>query len=153
MMRRQIKSAIGILGAGVLCAAVAGCAPVVRNHGYTPVDEDLSQVRVGQDTRGSVRRKIGQPGTTGIFTEEGWYYVSTQMEHYTYHQPKVIEREVVAVLFDQNDVVADVKRYGLEHGRIVDLETNTTPTYGRRLTVLEQAFGNIGVVAEDIFGE
>ena len=52
-------------------------------------------------------------------------------------------------MFDQNDVLASVTEYGLEDGRVIDLETKTTPTYGRQLTILEQAFGNIGVITED----
>lgn len=148
MPMKPLKTAVALVLVGGIAAA---CSPVVRNHGYTPVQEDLVQIEVGADTRGSVRRKIGRPGSSGIFTDEGWYYVSTQIEHLTYNEPRVIDRRVVAVLFDQNDVVRSVNRYGMEHGRIVDLETNTTPTYGRRLTVLEQAFGNIGVLADDIF--
>ena len=129
-----------------LCATlVAACSPVIRNHGYAPPSEELDQIRIGQDTRGSVRRKIGRPGTTGIFTDQGWYYVSTEITHLTYNEPRVSDRRVVAIMFDQNDVVAAVNQYGLEDGRIVDLETSTTPTYGRQLTILEQAFGNIGV--------
>ena len=143
----------GLCATAVLVAiSLAGCEAVYRVHGYTPVEEDLNQIRVGQDTRGSVRRKIGRPGGNGIFTNEGWYYVSTEVEHYTYHAPKVIDRQVVAILFDQNDVVASVNRYGLEDGKVIDLETRTTPTYGRRLTILEQAFGNIGVLGEELFG-
>jgi hypothetical protein len=37
-----------------------------------------------------------------------------------------------------------VNRYGLEDGRVIDLATRTTPTFGRELTVLQQLFGNIG---------
>lgn len=135
-----------------IAALIAGCSAEVRNHGYAPIDEDLARVAVGVDTKGSVRRKIGRPGTTGVFNERGWFYASSQVEHYLYHAPEIVDRKVVAVLFDENDVVASVNTYGMEDGRIVDLETNTTPTFGRELTVLEQAFGNIGVTATDIFG-
>lgn len=130
---------------------VAGCAPEIRSHGFAPQEEDLARVTIGVDTRGSVRRKIGRPGTSGVFSQQGWYYVSSKVEHYLYYDPEVVDRKVVAVLFDENDVVAAVNTYGIEDGRIIDLETNITPTYGRELTVLEQAFGNIGVTAEDIF--
>ena len=146
--RRYVPGAVSIL-----VVTLAGCAPEIRIHGYSPPDTELLQIQVGQDTRGSVRRKIGRPGSTGIFTDDGWYYVSTQVEHYTYNEPKVIDRRVVAIRFDQQDVVASVNRYGLEDGRIVDLETSVTPTYGRQLTILEQALGNIGVVTGDVFDE
>ena len=136
---------------GALALAIAGCSPVIRNHGYTPHEEDLASISIGQDTRGSVRRKIGRPGNTGVFTDEAWYYVSSTVEHLAYYEPQVIDRKIVAVIFDENDVVASVQRFALEDGRVVDLETNTTPTYGRQLTILEQLFGNIGVNPGTIF--
>ena len=132
-----------------VAALAGGCSPVVRNHGYTPQAEELAALQVGLDTRASVQSKIGRPAGTGIFTDNGWYYVSSKVEHLTYHAPEVVDRRVVAVLFDQNDVLAAVNEYGLEDGRIVDLESKTTPTYGRQLTILEQAFSNIGVITED----
>ena len=55
----------------------------------------------------------------------------------------------MAVLFDRNDTVAAVNEYGIDDGRIIDLESETTPTHGRQLTILEQAFGNIGVITEE----
>lgn len=140
------------LTASVLAIAVAGCSPVVRTHGYVPLDEDLAQIRTGQDTRGSVRRKIGRPGGTGIFTDQGWYYVSSDIRHYMYTEPQVIDRKVVEVLFDNSDRVIAINRYGVEDGQLVALETQTTPTYGRELTVLEQAFGNIGIATDEVFG-
>lgn len=147
MLRKVMVNAVAIAAIGGLL----GCAPVVRSHGYTPPDEELQTIRVGQDTRGSVRRKIGRPAGSGIFTDEGWYYVSQKVEHLTYYEPEVIERRVVAITFDQNDVVASVDLYGMEDGKIVDLETNTTPTFGAQLTILEQVLGNIGVITGDVF--
>ena len=151
MPRGANKMKWGVAAAVALAMLASACSPIYRTHGYTPADEELADSRVGQDTRGSVRRKIGRPYGAGIFTDEGWYYVSQRMEHLTYHEPEVIERKVVAVLFDPNDIVASVNVYGLSDGRIIDLETNTTPTFGQELTILGQAFSNLGVDAGSIF--
>jgi outer membrane protein assembly factor BamE (lipoprotein component of BamABCDE complex) len=131
----------------VALTGLAACAPRLETHGYTPVLEALERVEAGVDTRGSVQRKIGRPSSTGVFGGSGWYYVSTQVEHYLYHEPTVVDRKVVAVTFDENDVVASVDVYGLEDGRVIDLETRTTPTYGQQLTIVEQIFSNIGTFA------
>ncbi len=139
-----------LLGIGL---GVAGCSPVIDSHGYAPVQEELDQIRVGQDTRGSVRRKIGRPGSTGIFTEDGWYYVATRIKRETYKEPKVLDRRVVAIRFDSTDIVSSVNQYGLSDGQVVDLVTKTTPTFGRELTVLEQALGNVGTIPNSVFEE
>jgi outer membrane protein assembly factor BamE (lipoprotein component of BamABCDE complex) len=63
----------------------------------------------------------------------------------------VIDRRVVAIEFDQNDIVTAMNEYGLEDGRVIDLQTRTTPTHGRKLTILQQLLGNIGRFSGDEF--
>ncbi len=149
-----MKRVAGLVLAAIIGGGLSGCAAEVKNHGYAPDDALLAEITAGTDTRGSVRRKIGRPSTTGVFTESGWYYVATTVEHYLYYQPKVTDRRVVAVQFDADDVVAAVNVYGLEDGRIVDLQTRTTPTHGRQLTILQQLLGNLGkLTGEQLLNE
>jgi len=136
----------GLILVAMIGGGLSGCAPMVKNHGYAPDDELLAGITAGTDTRGSVRRKIGRPSTTGVFTETGWYYVATTVEHYLYYEPAVSDRRIVAVQFDANDVVSGVNVYGFEDGRIIDLQTRTTPTQGRQLTILQQLLGNLGTL-------
>jgi outer membrane protein assembly factor BamE (lipoprotein component of BamABCDE complex) len=128
----------------VLLPLLAGCSAVVETHGYAPPEERVARIVEGVDTRGSVRRKIGRPGATGAFTEDGWYYVSTTISKKAFFAPEVVDRRIVAVSFDERDRVTAVDRFGLEDGRVVDLETRTTPTFGRQLTILQQVLGNLG---------
>ncbi|MGR3715726.1 MAG: outer membrane protein assembly factor BamE [Thermohalobaculum sp.] len=146
-----MKRVAGLVLAAIIGGGLSGCAAEVKNHGYAPDDALLAEITAGTDTRGSVRRKIGRPSTTGVFTESGWYYVATTVEHYMYYQPKVTDRRVVAVQFDADDVVAAVNVYGLEDGRIIDLQIRTTPTHGRELTILQQILGNIGSLSGEQF--
>lgn len=147
----KMKRTAVLVLAALLGAGLPGCSPVVENHGYAPDEGLLTDITVGQDTRGSVQRKIGRPSSTGVFSDTGWYYVSTTIERYMYHAPKVIDRRVVAIEFDQNDIVAAMNEYGLEDGRVIDLQTRTTPTHGRKLTILQQLLGNIGRFSGDEF--
>jgi outer membrane protein assembly factor BamE (lipoprotein component of BamABCDE complex) len=137
-----MRRAAGLVLVAMLGGAATGCAPVINNHGYAPDDALLAGITVGEDTRSSVQRKIGRPGMTGVFNDTGWYYVASTVKNDTYHAPEVIDRRVVAVEFD-DDVVSAVHTYGIDDGRIIDLQTRTTPTYGRRLTILQQLIGNL----------
>jgi len=132
-----------VLAVLVASAILAGCAPTVRVHGYIPPPEDIAQIRPGADTAESVEEKLGRPSSSGVLRDSGWYYVQTTIENYTYNPPRVIDRTVLAVEFNQNGVVQDVARYGLEDGRIINLTVRTTETGGRTLGVLEQLFGNL----------
>lgn len=153
MSRRLMRSLPHLASAALIAGLMAGCAPIVAQHGYTPLPAELAGIQPGVDTRATVARKIGRPSSTGIFTDQGWYYTSSRIERLTYHAPEVTDRRVVAVLFNPEGVVADIREFGLEDGRVIDLATQTTPTHGRELTIIEQAFGNIGVVTGSVFDE
>lgn len=137
-----------ICGAAMLALA-AGCSPIIQNHGYVPNETQLAGIAPGVDTVQSVSTKIGRPSTGGVVRSRSWYYVASRVETLGYRPPEIVERKVVAIDFDENGVVASVEQYGLEDGRIINLVTKTTPTYGRRMGVLEQIFGNIGNIAPD----
>ena len=126
----------------ILCVA-GGCAPTTQVHGYMPPPEDIARIRPGFDDTGSVEEILGRPSSNGVLRDSAWYYVQSRVESFTYNPPRVVDRTVLAVNFDQRGVVRDIRRYGLEDGRVVDLETRTTETGGREMGVLEQLFGNI----------
>jgi outer membrane protein assembly factor BamE (lipoprotein component of BamABCDE complex) len=115
----------------------------VQVHGYMPRQADISRIRPGVDDAGSVEEILGQPSSSGVLRDSAWYYVQSTVENYTWHAPRVVDRTVLAVQFDQNGVVRGVARYGLEDGRIINLTTRTTDTGGREMGVLEQLFGNL----------
>ncbi len=130
--------------AAVLCGFLAtACAPTVQVHGYVPSPTDIARIKPGFDDTGSVEQILGRPSSNGVLRDSAWYYVQSTVENYTYHAPRVIDRTVLAVNFDQRGVVRDIKRYGLQDGRIINLETRTTATGGKETGVLEQLFGNI----------
>jgi len=141
-MRQKSLRCAGV--ALLFCAGLAaGCAPTVQVHGYMPPQADIARIRPGFDDAGSVQEILGQPSSSGVLRDSAWYYVQSTVENLTWHAPRVVDRTVLAVQFDQNGVVRGVARYGLEDGRIIDLTTRTTDTGGREMGVLEQLFGNL----------
>ena len=147
-MGRQSHGILGRTSRG-LClalglAVIAACAPIEDHHGYAPTDEQLSAIVVGKDTRESVAAAIGTPSSSGMLKESGYYYVSQQIETFAFRAPKVVEREVVAVSFDQNGVVSNIERFGLKDGNIVALSRRVTSTNVEGLNFLQQLFGNVG---------
>lgn len=140
-MRLNAPRSIGF--ALLLSGALTACAPTIQIHGYVPPESDVARIRPGFDDTGSVEKLFGRPSSSGVLADSAWYYVQSTVENYTYHAPKVIDRKVLAVNFDQRGVVKEVRRYGLEDGRIIDLDPDTTETGGRELGIFEQLFGNI----------
>jgi outer membrane protein assembly factor BamE (lipoprotein component of BamABCDE complex) len=140
MRRKSLRSTAVAL---IFCAGLAGCAPTVQVHGYMPPQADIARIRPGFDDAASVEEILGRPSSSGVLRDQAWYYVQSTIESFTWHAPRVVDREVLAVQFDRNGVVRGVARYGLEDGRIINLTTRTTETGGREMGVLEQLFGNL----------
>lgn len=130
--------------ATVCLAALGACSPIIHTHGYTPRATELENVRVGVDTRESVVQRLGRPSTVGSFDADEWFYISMRTETIAFFEPEVVEQTVVTVSFDENGIVNEVGRYGLEDGRVIDLVTRETPSSGRKLTLLQQMFQNLG---------
>ncbi|MDA7948299.1 MAG: outer membrane protein assembly factor BamE [Hyphomicrobiaceae bacterium] len=121
---------------------VTACAGQVDRHGHLFTDVDLEQIQPGM-SQDQVRLTLGTPDTTGTLDGQVFYYISSTRKTLPAGRPKVIDRKVVAVYFDQNQTVKEVGRYGLKDGRIISFADGETPTYGKKLTALEQLFGNI----------
>lgn len=73
-----------------------------------------------------------------------WYYVQSETSQFTFFAAKVIDRRVVAIAFNQTGQVTSVNEYGLEDGRIINLQTRITVTEGAQLGILQQILANFG---------
>ncbi|PVH28714.1 outer membrane protein assembly factor BamE [Pararhodobacter oceanensis] len=131
------------LGLAVLAVVLAACSPVMRYHGYAPSPEQLSAVEVGQDTRDTVAEKIGRPGIGGVMEGSGWFYVQSDWRQRSWRAPEEVDRQVVAISFDQRDRVSNIERFGLEAGEVVTLSRRVT-TLGPTPTVLSQVLRVLG---------
>lgn len=136
-----------LMSLSMVAVMTTGCAKVVERRGYIADSQALSEIEVGMDNEESVRQILGTPSTEAPFVIDGrkaWYYISTTTERRAFFQPVAVERSVLAVYFDENQKLTDMRRYGLEDGQVVDIVSRKTPTRGKELSLLGQLFGNIG---------
>jgi len=151
IQRSIVKRLVGIAAGLTLVTALTACSATYRNHGYVPTEEELSFVVVGVDTRDTVASAIGSPGTSGLLTESGWYYVQSRFKHSGARKPEEIEREVLSISFDDDGVVENIERFGLEDGRIVVLSRRVTDSNIKGVSFIRQLLGSIGRLnAEDL---
>lgn len=128
----------------VAILGLSACAPVYRNHGYVPPDEDLAQVVVGQTGMAELQGLIGRPSTQGLLTGSGWYYVGSRWRYYGPNKPEEVSREVVAVSFGPTGTVSNIERFGLERGRVVVLSRRVTEGSITEVSFVRQLLGNLG---------
>lgn len=123
---------------------LTACARLDDRHGYIPDAELLEDIQVGLDTRETVGRSLGRPGTEGIIDETGWYYVRSEYERFLWRAPVEVDRQVLAVSFDDDGRVSNIERFGLEQGRVVALERRVTDSNTQGIGFLRQLFSNLG---------
>lgn len=127
-------------------AAIVACSPIYRNHGYVPTEEELALLTVGVDTKDTVAGVIGRPSVAGLLNDLGWYYVQSRYQLRGPREPKEIERQVVSVSFDEDGVVTNIERFGLEEGRVITLSRRVTDQNIGNVTLISQLLRNFGRV-------
>src|ERR1700741_1794883 len=126
-----------------LAAALSACTAVVIQRGYVPDPAAAGSIAVGTDTKVTVAQKLGNPSTTATFGGDVWYYISATEEQQAFFAPIITDRHILAVEFNSQGQVANIRHYGLQYGRGVDYVTRETPTRGKELTILQQMFNAV----------
>lgn len=140
---RRIRRHAGLaaLAAGLILSA---CSPKIIQHGNVPDEEQVVQIQPGIDNKDRVQQLLGSPSTEGSFGQDIWYYVSKKTSQTGFLEPDVIDQGVLAVTFDQEGIVNDLKVYDQSDGRLVAMVDRETPTHGNEMTILQQLMGNLG---------
>jgi outer membrane protein assembly factor BamE (lipoprotein component of BamABCDE complex) len=137
-----LKGSIGLAAA----AALAGCASVNAHKGAVIDSQLASSVQPGVDNKASVEKLLGRPTFTGEFTPNDWYYVSRDTNQVAFRNPRVNKQSVLLVRFDQGGNVTALQRSGKELVLGLDPSKRKTPTLGRKKSIFDELFGNIGTV-------
>jgi len=104
----------------------------------------MSKIQVGEQNRNEVAEVLGTPSTLGTFDDKVWYYISRKTEKFAFLREKVLDQQVIAIYFNERDIVEAIHRYNQDDLREVGMVDRTTPTTGKELSVLEQLLGNLG---------
>ena len=133
-----------LLVGGAWLVALLGCTPTVEVRGYVPDDDLIDGITLGVDGPFEVEEKLGSPSSVATFGGKTWYYISKRTESLAFFEKEVLDQRVLAIEFDEVGLVKDIRHYGIEDGRIIELADARTPTRGQELGFLEQLFGNVG---------
>lgn len=141
--RKTPRVVLGLCATTLAGVLLAACAPQINRHGHVFTEVDLEQVQPGM-SKDQVKLSLGTPDTTSTIGGDAYYYIQSTSETRPMGKPKIVDRKIVAVYFDQSEQVAQLANYGLKDGHVFDFLSKTTPSRGKEVTFLEQMFGNIG---------
>lgn len=140
------RAAIAAFTATLLATTgLTACAPITNYSGFQAIDSDPKDVKIGTDTKSTVRAKLGSPSATSTFDPNVWFYVNQVKQRVAFRKPKVTARNVTAIAFNKDSEMVDtVNIYTLKDGKVIAFNNRETPTRGREMTILEQLLGSVG---------
>jgi outer membrane protein assembly factor BamE (lipoprotein component of BamABCDE complex) len=134
----------GLLLVGLLlggCSFFQAKSQLRGNH----VDADqLKELVPGTSTRTDVAALIGSPTARATFDDNTWIYISEVTRPRIARVQGVLSQDIVLLSFNDQGVLADVKRLNQEDALPVTVVARTTPSPGTEASFLQQLFGNIG---------
>lgn len=84
------RAAFAVLAIGYLSATA--CAPISTYSGFQTIESDPKDVKVGVDTKSTVRGKLGSPSAQSTFDPNIWFYMNQMKERVAFRRPKVVSR-------------------------------------------------------------
>ena len=119
-----------------------GCIKTVHISGHLFKEDEmkaLEQARSKQD----IENLLGSPTSVSDFGQETWYYITTKKETIAFLPDKILEQNIVAIRFNQ-DQVETISRYNEEDANQPHLVSEYTVTKGNDISTAQQLFSNVG---------
>lgn len=146
-MQRGIGRPLLVAGAAAIFLLAGGCTRIRAHQGFLVDDLIVNSVLPGVDNRASVEGALGRPTFTSQFGPERWYYVSRDTRALAFASPRPTNQLLVTVQFDAQGNVASIDRNTtLDQVASISPTGAKTPTLGRKRSLLDEIFGNIGAV-------
>ena len=127
------------------------CTPIKTVSGYVPLSADIEELRVGASSKKEVLDRLGEPLSFNHGQSDFLLYVQQEVETLAFFRPRVSERKVVKLTFDDFAILSDVDYYSGSDLKPFRLEKKITESEGRKLTFWQQMFGNIGNFSSEQF--
>jgi len=143
-LNKRIRIASMWLFASLIASLLAACTPEINHRGYIAKTGSFNQLSEGM-SKTEVEGILGSPSTTASINFQGdsYYYITSTTEGRSFLKPVETNREIIAVRFDRQDRMTSVAQYGLQDGRIINLQTRKTPIVGSEFSLLEELFKGV----------
>ena len=134
----------------ILCFFVIGCSKLVEQNGVPINNEMFQKLIIDSSTKNQVKKNLGEPLIIDDQNEETWIYFSQKIEKIAFFAPKLTDRTVMLLKFKNNRLI-NKESFTQQDSKIIDISTKKVISGGRKLTILQQIFGNIGNFSSQSF--
>lgn len=128
----------------VTLSLLSACVKTVQNVGYSPEINKINNLVAGETRKAIVKRELGSPSAISTYGKETWYYISSEKESIAFFKPEVKSQTVVAIEFNDDQTIANIKKYSEKDARDIKIDKQVTKTEGHEQGILGQFLGNVG---------
>lgn len=128
----------------VAVMALSACSTMKETRGYVPDEDLVNAIRVDVDNKQSVENMLGNPTMKPTFDDSNWYYYSKKTERWAFFKEKVSEMDILAISFDDENYVSEIRHYSVADNMLIDPVSKKTITHGKDINFLAELFGNVG---------
>lgn len=138
-MKKTLQAIIFITQISVL----SSCISQENVTGNMLEDSEIKGLSKGV-SQNQVEATLGTPTAKSDFPPYKWYYISDTYNKRSLSKPKIINRKVLEIGFDEHQNISEIKKYGLENSNDVEFASQYTKTRGNQRGVVSEFVGNIG---------
>jgi len=140
----SINKKIFFIAAFSLSISACSNLYILNETGNMPKASKIERITIGETNERAVLQILGSPSTVNNFDTKSYIYMSSKIKSVAFFKPEEIEREVLTISFNKNNVVKKISRLNKQDGQEINITLDKTPTTGKELTAWEQIIGNIG---------
>ena len=140
-----LKPVYNFLFTLLMLFSLNSCVSQKLVHGNLPDAQLVSLLKVGIDSKKSTTQILGEPTFKGVLGDNSFYYVGTVNSKLAFLDPKLDTQFILELNFDKNNKLKKLYLYDENESKDVSMSSLETKHSGKKLTFLQQIFGNIGV--------
>ena len=140
-----LKPVYNFLFTLLLLFSLNSCVSQKLVHGNLPDAQLVSILKIGIDSKKSTTQILGEPTFRGVLGDNSFYYVGTVNSKLAFLDPKLDTQFILEINFDKNNKLKKLFLYDEDESIDVSMSSLETKHSGKKLTFLQQIFGNIGV--------
>ena len=140
-----LKSVYNFLFLLLILFSLTSCVSQKLVHGNLPDAQLVSILKIGIDSKKTTTEILGEPTFKGVLGDNSYYYVGTVNSKLAFLDPKLDSQFILELNFDKNDKLKKLYLYDENESIDVSMSSLETKHSGKKLTFLQQIFGNIGV--------
>tara|TARA_B100001564_G_scaffold187158_1_gene157144 strand:- start:2158 stop:2634 length:477 start_codon:yes stop_codon:yes gene_type:complete len=140
-----LKSVYNFLFLLLILFSLNSCISQKLVHGNLPDAELVSILKVGIDSKKTTSQILGEPSFKGVLGDNSFYYVGTVNSKLAFLDPKLNSQFILELNFDKNNKLKKLYLYDENESKDISMSNLETKHSGKKLTFLQQIFGNIGV--------